>query len=126
MSMPAVTHKDQDKPTLLEVVLRVQGDFRQCLAPLRMTPLQAGVILYLHRQKEASMTDTAAGMGVAGPTLSVAVRTLLHKRWVSQHRISDDRRVVRVRLTQRGKVLARRITERVRDMKSDLTIVKEA
>jgi DNA-binding MarR family transcriptional regulator len=57
------------------------------------------------------MTDTAAGMGVAGPTLSVAVQTLLRTRWVSQHRISDDRRVVGVRLTQRGTVLARRITD---------------
>jgi len=45
--MPGIEHTDQDTPTLLEVVLRVQSDFRRQLAPLRVTPLQAGVITYL-------------------------------------------------------------------------------
>ena len=37
--MPGVAHTDQDKPTLLKVVLRVQGDFRRRLEPIVMTPL---------------------------------------------------------------------------------------
>ncbi|MGH7184099.1 MAG: hypothetical protein ACREJN_19285 [Nitrospiraceae bacterium] len=41
----------QEEPTLLEVVLRVQRDFRQRLAPIGVTPLQAGVILYRLRRK---------------------------------------------------------------------------
>ena len=126
LSMLGTEHKDQDKPTVLEVALRVQSDFRQHLAPLRVTPLQAGVILYLYRQREAQMTETAIGVGVAGPTLSVAVRTLLRKRWVTSHRTPDDRRAVCMRLTQRGEVLARRIKERIRDMGSDLISIKEA
>ena len=124
--MPKVEHTSQDKPTLLEVVLRVQGDFRQCLAPLHATPLQAGVMLFLHRQRESSMTDTAAGVGVAQPTLSVAVRAMIRKRWVSEHRTPKDRRVVCLRLTQRGEVLARKIKETIRDMKIDLAMIKEA
>ena len=124
--MPRVKHKGQDEPTLLEVVLRVQGDFRQCLAPLRMTPLQAGVMLYLHRRKEANVTETAAGVGVAEATLSVSVSTLVRKRWVTRQRSRADRRAVRLRLTQRGAMLAGRIQERIRDMKSDLTIITEA
>ena len=117
--MPKVEHTSQDKPTLLEVVLRVQGDFRQCLAPLHVTPLQAGVMLFLHRQSDASMTVTAAGVGVEPPTLSVAVRTLIRKRWVTGHRTSDDRRVVRLQLTQRGEVLARSIKERLLRYEAD-------
>jgi len=54
-------------------VLRVEGEFRQRLAPFRVTPLQAGVILYLHRQRDASVTDAAAG--VEGPTLPVVALT---------------------------------------------------
>ena len=114
------------KPTVLEVALQVQSDFRQHLAPLRVTPLQAGVILYLYRQREAQMTETAIGVGVAGPTLSVAVRTLLRKRWVTSHRTPDDRRVVYVRLTQRGEVLAGRITKRIQDVRHNLISIKEA
>ena len=55
--MPGGKHTDQKKATLLEIVLRVQGDFRQRLAPFRVTPLQAGVMLYLHRHREAQMTE---------------------------------------------------------------------
>ena len=124
--MPPAERKGQDKPTLLEAVLRVQGDFRNQLAPLRVTPLQAGVMLYLQRKREAQMTETAAGVGVAGSTLSVAVRTLIRKRWVTNQRTSDDRRAVSLRLTQQGEVLARRIKERIRDMRSDLISMKEA
>ncbi|MGH7181422.1 MAG: MarR family winged helix-turn-helix transcriptional regulator [Nitrospiraceae bacterium] len=97
----------QNKSSLLEVVSRVLGDFQQRLAPLRVTPLQAGMILYLHRHPDAKVMDTAAGVGVAEPNLSAAVLTLIRKRWVTGHRAPDDRRVVRLRLTQQGEVLAR-------------------
>ena len=126
LSMLGTEHKDQDKPTVLEVALRVQSDFRQHLAPLRVTPLQAGVILYLYRQRKAQMTETAVGVGVAGSTLSVAVRPMIRKRWVTNQRTPDDHRAVCMRLTQRGEVLARRIKERIRDMGSDLISIKEA
>ena len=106
-------------------MLRVQDDFRSHLAPLFVMPLQAGVMLFLHRQRETTVTDTAAGVGVGGLTLSVVVGTLIRKRWVSSHRTPDDRRVVCVRLTQRGEVLVRRITERIRDVGSNLISMKE-
>ena len=102
LSMRGLEHTGQDKPTRLEVALGLQGDFRIQLAPLRLTPLQAGVMFYLHRQREAQMTETAGGVGVEGPTLSVVVRTQVRKHWVTSHRTSHDRRVMCVRLTQRG------------------------
>ena len=45
--MPVVKHQKQDKPTLLEVVLRMHGDFRRRFEPIGVTPLQVGVMLYL-------------------------------------------------------------------------------
>jgi DNA-binding MarR family transcriptional regulator len=110
---------------MLEVVLRVYGAFRQCLAPLRLMPLQAGVILYLYRHPDAKVTDTAAGLSIQPATLTAVIDDLVHKRWVSRYRIHHDRRVVRLRLTQRGELLAGRITGRIRGMKSNLTIIKE-
>jgi hypothetical protein len=56
--MPGGKPKGREEPTLLEVAPRVQDDFRSQLAPLRAMPLQASVILYLHRQKEAKVTET--------------------------------------------------------------------
>ncbi|MEP6959185.1 MAG: hypothetical protein ABI980_10695 [Nitrospirota bacterium] len=45
--MPGDEHTGQDAPTLLEVVSQLQGDFRIRLAPIGVTPLQAGVMRYL-------------------------------------------------------------------------------
>lgn len=46
LSMPGAELKGQDEPTLLEVVLQVQGDSRGQLAPLNVTPLQTSSAPY--------------------------------------------------------------------------------
>lgn len=76
--MRSVAHNGDEALTLLEVVLRVQGEFRRSLEPIRVTPLQAGVILFLRRHVEANMTDTAAALSVRLPTLSVVIKALDH------------------------------------------------
>ena len=103
----------------------VQGDFRQRLAPLHVTPLQAGLILYLHRQRDAKLTEAAAAVGVQLPTLSVVTHDLVRKRWVTKRRAIHDDRAVRLRLSRKGEVLAGRITDHVRHVRSDLTQMKE-
>ena len=50
--------------TLLELVLQLHGEFRRSLDPIRVTPLQAGVILYLQRHMDAKLTDAAAVLRV--------------------------------------------------------------
>jgi DNA-binding MarR family transcriptional regulator len=62
--MLGVRHKDDEKLTLLELVLRLEGEFRRSLEPIRVTPLQAGVLLYLYRHADPGVTDAAASLGV--------------------------------------------------------------
>ena len=124
--MPGVKHQDQDKPTLLEVVLRVQGDFRRRLAPIRVTPLQAGVILYLQRHVDAKVKEAAAALRVQPPTLTGVIQDLVRKHWVTRRRAPHDDRVVCLRLSRQGEVLARRIKDKTRHVRSDLTPMKEA
>ena len=112
--------------TLLEQVLRLEGEFRRSLEPIRVTPLQAGVILYLQRHMDAKLTDAAASLGVRLPTLSGVLKDLVRKRWVTRRRSVTDRRAVHVRLSRRGKALAEKIEQQVRQVKSDLTQEKEA
>ena len=45
---------------LLELLLRLEGDIRRRLEPIRVTLLQAGVLLFLRRHAEANVTDAAA------------------------------------------------------------------
>ena len=117
--MPGVEHTGQDEPTLLEVVLRVQGDFRSRLAPIGVTPLQAGVILYLLRHSDAKLKDAAAALGVRSPTMAGVIQDLVRKHWVTNRRAIHDDRAVCLRLSRQGQGIARRITDHVRHVSAE-------
>jgi len=113
-------HKDQKEtgPTLLELLLRLEGDFRRRLEPIRVTPLQAGVLLFLDRHADAKLTDAATALGVRLPTLSVVVKALVRKRWMTKRYSVKDRRAVWLQLSRRGQVLAQRIEDQVRQVRA--------
>jgi DNA-binding MarR family transcriptional regulator len=109
-------HKFNDSPenlTLLELALQVQGEFRRSLEPIRVTPLQAGVILYLQRHPDAKLTEATDALCLRLPTLSVVVNDLVEKCWVTRRHSVEDRRALCLSLTRRGKALAQRIEELV-------------
>ena len=123
--MRGVEHNGHENLTLLELVLRAQGDFRRCLEPILVTPLQAGVILYLQRHMGAKLTDAAAAVCVREPTLSTVVKDLVRKRWVTKRRSLTDSRAVCLALSRQGEAMARKIEAQVRLVRSDLTPIKE-
>lgn len=100
--MQDVKYNGHEELTLLELVLQLHGEFRRSLEPIRMTPLQAGVILFLRRHADAKLTDAAAALGVRLSTLSVVVKALVRKRWVINPRSVEDRRAVCLRLIRWG------------------------
>jgi DNA-binding MarR family transcriptional regulator len=108
-------------PTLLELVLRLEGDFRRRLESIRVTPLQAGVILFLRRHAEARVTDAAAALSVRVATLSEVVKDLIRERWVTKRRSVTDTRVMCLSLSRRGHALALHIEQRVRHVEAALT-----
>ncbi|NOS81296.1 MAG: MarR family transcriptional regulator [Nitrospira sp.] len=126
LTMQEVKHNGHEELTLLELVLQLHGEFRRSLEPIRVTPLQAGVILFLRRHTDAKLTDAAASLGVRLPTLSEVVKDLVRKRWVTKRRSATDTRAVCLSLSRRGEALAQRIKDHVRDVRSDLTPMKEA
>ena len=107
--------------TLLEFLLRLEGDIRRRLKPIRVTPLQAGVILFFRRNAEARVTDAAAALGVRLPTLRTVVKALVRTRWVTRHRSVKDDRVVCLQLSRRGQVRAQSIEIQVRQVRTALT-----
>ena len=112
--MGRAAHNGREGLTLLEVVLRLHGDFRKRLEPIRVTPLQAGVLLCLRRHAEANVTDAAAALGVRLSTMSGVVKDLVRKRWVTKRRSVTDTRVVHLRLSRREQVITRKIENQVR------------
>jgi DNA-binding MarR family transcriptional regulator len=111
----AVKHGYEDL-TILELVLQLHGEFRRSLEPIRVTPLQAGVLLFLRRHAEARVTDTATALRLRPPTLSEVVNDLVRKRWVTKRRSVTDTRVVHLSLSRRGNALALQINQRVRQV----------
>ena len=107
----SVTHNGREELTLLELLLRLEGDIRRRLEPIRVTPLQAGSILFLRRHADARVTDSAAALRVRQPTMVEVVKDLVRKRWVTKRRSVQDRRAVCLRLSPQGQVLARRIED---------------
>src|SRR6266849_371858 len=121
--MGADRHKGQKKtgPTRLELLLRLEGDFRKRLGPIRVTPSQAGVILFLRRRADANVTDAATALGVSQATLSRTVTTLVRKQLVAKRRSATDNRVVALSLSRRGNALTRHIEQRVLQVEATLT-----
>ncbi len=115
----AVKHGDEDL-TILELVLQLHGEFRRSLEPIRVTPLQAGVLLFLRRHAEARVTDTATALRLRLPTLSEVVNDLVRKRRVTKRRSVTDTRVVCLSLSRRGNALALQINQRVRQVNAPL------
>ena len=62
--MQGVAHNGHEELTLLELVLQLHGEFRRSLEPTCVTPLQAGVLLFLRRHADAKLTDAAAALRV--------------------------------------------------------------
>jgi DNA-binding MarR family transcriptional regulator len=123
--MGGVEHNGHEELTLLELVLHLHGEFRRHLEPVRVTPLQAGVLLFLRRHAEARVTDAATALRLRLPTLSEVVKDLVRKGWVTKHRSVTYTRVVHLRLSRRRVVITRKIEDQVRRVKSDLTQMKE-
>lgn len=111
--------------TTLEHVLRLHGLFRQSREPLRVTPFQVAVLLFLHRYPRAKVTDAADALVVRVPTVSEVLNDLVRNRWVTKRYSVEDRRVVCVQLSRRGEALVRKIWDSCRH-EGNLTAKTEA
>ncbi|HEV8325843.1 MAG TPA: MarR family transcriptional regulator [Nitrospiraceae bacterium] len=123
--MHGIEHNGDEELTLLELVLQLHGEFRRSLEPIRVTPLQAGVLLYLHRHRDAKLMDAAAALRVRQPTLSEVVNGLVRKRWVTKRRSVMDPRAVCLSLSRRGLVLTRKIEAHVRQVSTVVAANKD-
>ena len=111
-------------PTRLEQLFRLHGDIRRRLAPIRVTPLQAWVLLFLRRHAQARVTDAAAALHLRPPTLSAVVNDLVRTRWVTKRRSVTDTRVAHLRLRKRGQVITRKIENQVRQVNTGVAANK--
>jgi len=111
MTIERAVKNGHENLTTLERVLQLHGQFRRSLEPLRVTPLQAGVLLFLRNHPEAKVTDAADALVVRVPTVSDVLNDLVRKRWVTKRYSVEDRRAVCLSLSRRGLVMTRKIEQ---------------
>jgi DNA-binding MarR family transcriptional regulator len=100
-----------DKLFWLSVV--IQRKYAQICAEFDLTPSQATLLCAI-RNEPRQMADLAASLGMAKNALSQLVDRTARREWVDRAGSAQDRRVVMLRATPTGKVLAEAFYAEVR------------
>lgn len=109
---------DKDNRIVNELLVKLFNDILEIEeATLRNGPLSDLSITELHTieaigmYKEKTMSDVAQTLEITVGTLTTAINKLIKKEYVVRKRIPEDRRVVLISLTKKGK-LAYRLHEK--------------
>ena len=109
---------EKGKKILNELLVQLFNDILQIeekslkngpLSDLSVTELHTIVAIGMY--KERTMTEVAQDLKITVGTLTTAINKLIKKGYVDRKRIEEDRRVVLIHLTKKGK-LAYRIHEK--------------
>lgn len=68
----------------------------------QVTPAQLLALRYLSLNESSLMSDVAEGLGISFPAATKTIDRLVRKELASRSEDPHDRRVVRIRLTERG------------------------
>ena len=103
-------------PSVLRLT-RVLGDIlrtmdryeRTALSRAALTSSQARVLSAVASQRETQLTELSRSLEMSKSTLSSSIENLERLGLLTRTRKPDDRRVYPIRLTERGRALARRV-----------------
>jgi DNA-binding MarR family transcriptional regulator len=86
------------------------SDLFEALGALELTLTQIKLLHHLeHVDRELTLKEAAEGVMVSLPAASRTVDDLVHRGFVDRHEDVDDRRMKRVRLTDEGRAVSRRL-----------------
>jgi DNA-binding MarR family transcriptional regulator len=110
---------DPDQPgQLLYLVKHVEQAIRAHLdalvRPLGLTRNQYTALSVLERRDDLSSVDLARRSFVRPRTMHEMIKSLDERGFIERHRDPDSRRVLRIRLTAKGRSMLERYGERVR------------
>lgn len=105
------------KPSVLETVLYLQGYFRQQLLPLRVSPMQAAILLHLEQHPDCHLVDLASAFYLEPESMGANVSVVLRRGWALKRRTNENRRIVQISLTASGKSHLKRVKQTLRSAK---------
>lgn len=101
----AMTDAHESASRLLDTIPLIMGALRHQMRdrrPGKMSVPQFRVMVYLGLHGGAMLSDVSNHIGLSRPTMSKMVDALVRKRWVSRRIPPDNRRSVRLGLTDAG------------------------
>ena len=84
---------------------------RETLAPFGITPVQTAILMYCSRNHENTTERLVAAIHLDQASISRHIARLVKKGLVRRTRPYEDRRVVRLELTEEGRAFMPRLTE---------------
>ena len=82
----------------------------------KITPVQFVVLDFLNKQGESKMKEIATFMGVSMATTTGVVERLVRDGYAQRLNDAKDRRIVRARLTVKGRTFIQKIYQKRREM----------
>jgi len=108
------TTQRNQKPSVLETVLYLQGYFRQQLLPIRISPMQAAILLHLEQHPDCHLVELASAFHLQPESMGANVSVVLRRGWAHKIRTNENRRIVQLSLTANGKTLLKRVKQTLR------------
>jgi DNA-binding MarR family transcriptional regulator len=101
------------RPSTLETVLRLHGFFRHRLHPLGVSPVQAGMLLYLDRHPQCQVSEIASALCIQNLLAVKTVPLLQRSGWIRKSRVPATGKTLKLQLTEKGTALARKINANI-------------
>ncbi len=101
-----MTDAQESANRLLDTIPLIMGALRHQMRdrrPGKMSVPQFRVMVYLGLNDGAMLSDVSNHVGLSRPTMSKMVDALVRRRWVSRRIPPDNRRSVRLGLTESGR-----------------------
>jgi DNA-binding MarR family transcriptional regulator len=93
---------------------------RVCVEELGVTASQGYILLALPETGSVTMNDLSVRMKLANSTMTRMVDQLIQKRMITREPDPEDRRIVRVRLTEQGQDIKIRLKKTMQDLFSQV------
>jgi DNA-binding MarR family transcriptional regulator len=101
------------RPSTLETVLRLHGFFHHRLQSLGVSPIQAGMLLYLDRRPQCQVIEIASALCIQNLSAVKTVQLIQRNGWIRKPQVNANRKIVKLQLTEKGTALAQKIKENI-------------
>jgi DNA-binding MarR family transcriptional regulator len=120
MTIPLISLADDIQQLTYDLVRYNAICDRVCVNELGVTASQGYIILALPEAGSLTMNDLSVKMKLANSTMTRMADQLIQKKMITRESDLDDRRVVRVRLTEQGQAVKTHLKQTMQDLFSQI------